>query len=1284
MENIRLGPFSLDKPIGKGGMGEVWRGRHDRTGEPVAIKVLTREGARKSLYIKSFHNEVSAVCRLHHKGIVHVYDYGVIHRDASLSSKDVLVEGSPYLVMELARYGSLDLYNDQLGWADLRSILLTTLDALAYGHAHGIVHRDLKPQNILLGCGPELRVKLTDFGLAHAMNAEYQKPKIGEQEETLQGGWGTPAYMAPEQFRGNWRDYGPWTDLYALGCMAFELATGELPFHAKDYWEFGRLHMLSEVPRLLPRFAVPEGFEAWVLRLLQKLPHERFQRSADAALALLSIDESTVVQPAARYFINGQVQSDGMVDRNAVTEYDSSDPWELRSRLNTMEEGSLFPDKEKAIAYMTQLVSEEEMSDKLLSDALRSSGEVTADHRLKPQVHNVEAISAAELHQTLSPAIPGHTDSEHALDEDSDWSSGFEEGVAPGTLLDEPISPAQVNLPPMPLSWRLRDDAKPQQALYGAGIGIYELLQPAIVGREVERDLLWQSLREVHASGQPRAVLLRGDSGVGKSMIAKWFCARAHELGVAEVMRAVHSPRRSSYDGLSAMLARYLRVHGAHKDERKKRIREHLDKRWCMEYELVEALEMFIEPPSHPTRSRFSSGVLGNQPARQRLHTLRAFLEHETRDRPLVIFCDDVQWGPEALVMVQNVLTRRTALSLATPVLFVLTLRDDALEVGGLESLLVQQLASLGACYEHTVEPLCRDEARLLVESLLKTKPELTEELIRRAHGIPLFVVQLLGELVHHHKLTLDSEGFSLSSNEALILPDNIHELWQQRVDRCVVRCPGGDQLLLELASALGQDFSFEEWFDIAQMIDKTMDLDFIEGLGIDGLLYFDQDQVSFAHNLLRESLERTSREQGRWKGLHATIANYLETRLNPDETRFSERTRLAEHLLLSGDVHRALPLLLQSARLTLMQGHVERSRRMLQRCESIWASHPFESEEKQARFEQEHRMLQSILLNLEGHSMQARELALKVMQGAHFDGMEGLWLEAALIIAFTSLQLGDTSQSEQLLHSIYARIHDERIAKYNRVILQVWYDLCLGRLLQYKGDLLAAEQQFKTLLGRLPELEFPEALMSTCYNGLGDIYRLLGDDDKAIRFTQEALTFARKQDNPMLMADCYNDLSELYRIREEFESAHDYVNRAIELYEIMGADQALRAHRNLGFLALAEHDFARAYATFDAIHTHVECSQESLQLTFAKAGLLPCVMMLGHHDRMLHHLAELERLLLQTRLRHRDIVFALKLTVVLYDQDVVFTPNSQLLSAHGTLRERLMTLIDTLDVTTS
>ncbi len=292
---VRLGPFEIEAQFATGGMGEIWRGVHTEQGVPVAIKVITGPNALVPEYKAEFRREVQAVARLNHPNIVQVFDYGVLP-DEVAALDGGLIPGAPYLVMEYASRGSLADQTDPLNWRDLKNVLMAVLGGLAHAHARGVIHRDIKPGNVLLGSHHEVppRIILTDFGVAHATDRATRTDAVELTSRSTEEASGTPRYMAPEQFMGKWRDYGPATDLYAVGIMAYHLATGQLPFKGATFMLLAMAHINNAFPKLDPQIEVPEGFEGWIRRLTEKNPHDRFKSAANAAWALAQLDDTKI------------------------------------------------------------------------------------------------------------------------------------------------------------------------------------------------------------------------------------------------------------------------------------------------------------------------------------------------------------------------------------------------------------------------------------------------------------------------------------------------------------------------------------------------------------------------------------------------------------------------------------------------------------------------------------------------------------------------------------------------------------------------------------------------------------------------------------------------------------------------------------------------------------------------------------------------------------------------------------------------------------------------------
>ena len=279
-----LGPFRLQRSLERGGTATVWLAVHERHDEPVAIKIMHAKQVRRARFVASFHREVRAVARMNHPNILRVFDYGEVSEQAAQRSEGQLVTGSPYIVMELADSTLARIDHGHIQWPHIHAVLAHILDALAHAHARGLIHRDLKPENILfLSNGSDTKISISDFGVAYALNA---MDKSGDDIELITG---TPRYMAPEQIQGQLREQGPWTDLYALGCLIYWLSTGSPPFTQQRNAEVLRAHLTESRPPLEPMVEVPEGFDEWTYRLMARDPAQRFRRAADAASALAEI-----------------------------------------------------------------------------------------------------------------------------------------------------------------------------------------------------------------------------------------------------------------------------------------------------------------------------------------------------------------------------------------------------------------------------------------------------------------------------------------------------------------------------------------------------------------------------------------------------------------------------------------------------------------------------------------------------------------------------------------------------------------------------------------------------------------------------------------------------------------------------------------------------------------------------------------------------------------------------------------------------------------------------------
>ncbi len=278
--------YRVERELGRGGMATVYLARDLRHDRPVALKVLRPELAA-SLGPERFLQEIRIAARLQHPHILPVHDSGEAggNREAGGREASRLWYTMPYVEGESLR--ERITREGQLALDQAVRIASQVLSALGYAHAHGVIHRDIKPENILLE-GDEAVV--ADFGVARAVTA------AGEDRLTETGlALGTPAYMSPEQAGGS-RELDGRSDLYAVGCVVYEMLAGQPPFVGVTAQQLLARHAMDPVPPLRTvRAAVPEGIEQAVLRALSKVPADRFGTAAEFAQALAAPRDAAVV-----------------------------------------------------------------------------------------------------------------------------------------------------------------------------------------------------------------------------------------------------------------------------------------------------------------------------------------------------------------------------------------------------------------------------------------------------------------------------------------------------------------------------------------------------------------------------------------------------------------------------------------------------------------------------------------------------------------------------------------------------------------------------------------------------------------------------------------------------------------------------------------------------------------------------------------------------------------------------------------------------------------------------
>jgi serine/threonine protein kinase len=272
-------PYKMLRKIGEGASGEVFEAEHVELGRRYAVKVLTSAHAAAHDAVDRFRKEARAVAKLSHPNLVQLHDFGKS------------IDGRVFLVMELLEGKTLDVHAEKgLSWRESIRLGIQATRALEAAHQAGVVHRDLKPQNLFLTTEGDL--KLLDFGVAMAL----ADTGDGERKQKGFAVFGTPEYMAPEQVAGETVDAR--CDIYALGCVMYELVTGTRPFEGSPVVVMGKqLREEPERPRTrAPHAVIPGELEAVILKALAKSKDDRFA----SALAFREALEEALVAPDRR------------------------------------------------------------------------------------------------------------------------------------------------------------------------------------------------------------------------------------------------------------------------------------------------------------------------------------------------------------------------------------------------------------------------------------------------------------------------------------------------------------------------------------------------------------------------------------------------------------------------------------------------------------------------------------------------------------------------------------------------------------------------------------------------------------------------------------------------------------------------------------------------------------------------------------------------------------------------------------------------------------------------
>ncbi len=1025
----RVGPYRLAEPVGRGGMGTVWRAWDERLKRQVAIKQI-RADSRLAELRQRLWREAQAAARLNHPAIVHIYD---------------LVEGEAgdWIVMELVEGKTLRGLTEEQGPLSFTQTVRLGLDiaeGLAEAHGHGILHRDLKAANIMVT--PAGRAKILDFGLAKQISGgedQDQEVSISAPGVVL----GTSYAMSPEQVLGH--DLDARSDLFAFGALLYELLTGEPPFRAETPTaSLGAILSLHPPPLEEVRPGIPRELSALVGRLIQKDRRHRPQSAREVADVLAGLtgasaagekqdtEPSTIAETALPGY---RSQLSPSATYRGFSAQDST-----RDRRRKIGEQRLLTVVCCGMVGESGFLDLEDLSE-AMADFQTLAEEVchqysgrlgaTLGHRLwiyfgYPQAREDDGQRAVLAARELAARRPALRIAIHTGLAVVSIRPGEEEKLQPGPLLEvsaslQDLAPAgeilvsaasrpliargfsTEDLPPV----RLPGSAEPV-ALYRVLDSVDPLQEASnplapLVGRDSEIELLLDRYRSAR-SGTGQAVMIGGEPGIGKSRLLRNLRERlAPESPDWRIAYGSQANQGSPLAPFVDLLERALFDADTQDPERKLlRLEDFLETHGAPPAEIVPLLAPLL---GIPFESRFPLPAGRPKYERKRLfEALVALFAEMAERRPLVLLVEDLHWAdPSSLELLGLLLDEINAL----PMMLIATFRPEFQAPWGHRAHITQL----------SLSRLTETEATALIDRLTQGEPlpaSVRQQILAKTDGVPLFVEELTKALLETGR-----------PGELAEIPATLSGSLTARLDR-----PGPAKEVAQIASVIGRTFSLDLLETIApidpaalqQGLDELIQAELVHRRGVGR-----RARYSFKHALIQDAAYASLLSRDRQE-LHLKIAQALEAEaseagllahhwgraVNPKSPDPALVRRAVPHLLLAGEHTTRLGAYEEArghleAALGLVQTLPEGSERDEQElpllvllCRTLQASRGYTSPEVKGMYDRarslglrlgDRREISQILYMLwvarlfEGEHQQALELAEEWLAGAQRSG---------------------------------------------------------------------------------------------------------------------------------------------------------------------------------------------------------------------------------------------------------------------------------------------------------
>jgi serine/threonine protein kinase/tetratricopeptide (TPR) repeat protein len=809
---VELGPWYIQHAFARDDSSTLFRVRHRHSSMPAVLKVMTGPHASDDDFRARFEHQLRSVVRLNHPGVIDIFDYGTLEDwDTGQQTTD-LPDSGPFFVMELARHGGLHQRNELPTWPVTRGIIASILDTLAHAHARDIHHRHLKPSNILFGrdASQQLRVKLGDFGLASFdllhVDASLDDASITEYR----------TYMAPEQFRPNWLEYGAWTDMYNLGVVAWELLCNNPPFTGESTDALARQHAQEDLPSFDPVYEVPAETEQWLERMLAKEPADRFRYAADALrqLPAFGSDEE---------FAGLRLLDDPSSDTHPESEEDLATYPTLGAAAYSTDWSVEIPKEFKPVVSFDQLREEQKKVGETGAGPIPEPPNLDPPENWRPPENN-GALPPARRHELTDAGLELANLREYPV-------------VGRGHLRDE--------------IWDLFLDTlstsdRHRIALSGSlGIGKSRLAQWA---RQRAQEL-----------------------GFAQGIKVQWpkNGRDSDATGLSRMLRTVLNTDGADSDAAAERIERWFERHPSADTGEGATIAPLIDDtpltnrtKHTLTHVVAAVISwLVIDPPIRYRRVRLHTPD-------QKAAVAARFIERMAARRPVILQLDDPHTD-EAHAFLRELRT------IQQPVLDIVTADTSRLEA---DNLLQERLENV--CDKQLdVGPLEKTQQKFLLSRLLSLSPGLTDEIARQTGGNPRLAVDTVGSWASQQFLQSGVEGIELAESADPQISDNVSETVRTHLEPILDDEPESMVRATELGAVGGTRIDRRDWEDVCHLANLPFPEGLIDTLAREHILGVQDQTWNFVNTLARQHLIHRAQRGDRLADFHSVWADICKQR---------------------------------------------------------------------------------------------------------------------------------------------------------------------------------------------------------------------------------------------------------------------------------------------------------------------------------------------------------------------------------------------------------------------